>query len=186
MDQQQKAKIFRQLHERTEGFIIPNPWDVGSARILASMNFEALATTSAGMAHAQGRQDGSLIRDQVLDHCRTIAEATQLPVSADLESGFSDTAKGVAETIGLAAECGLVGGSIEDHTGDPSDPIFDFNEALERVQAAVESKQGLAHDFILTARSENHVWGRDDLDDTIKRLCAFEDAGADVLYAPGL
>ena len=165
---------------------MPNPWDVGSARILASMNFEALATTSTGLAHSLGQRDGSLSRDQVLAHCRAIVESTDLPVSADLESGYGNRPEDVSKTITLAAETGLVGGSIEDYTGEPSQPIIDFNLAVERIQAAVEAKRQLAHDFILTARCENFVWGRTDLDDTLRRLQAFETAGADVLYAPGL
>ena len=184
--QTQKAASFRELHDRPETFVIPNPWDAGSARILASMKFEALATTSTGFAHTLGQKDGSVSREQVLEHCRTIVEATNLPVSADLENGYGKSPEDVAETISLASESGLVGGSIEDHTNIPSDPIFEFSHAVERIQAAVESKNRLSHDFILTARCENYAWGRNDLDDTIKRLQAFEDAGADVLYAPGL
>ena len=184
--QSQKAARFRGLHDRPAAFIIPNPWDVGSARILASMNFEALATTSTGFAHTLGQNDGSVSRDRVLSHCKTIVEATDLPVSADLENGYGENPEAVAETIAMASETGLVGGSIEDHTNNPADPIFEFSEALERVQAAVESKSKLPHDFILTARCENYVWGRTDLDDTIKRLQAYAAAGADVLYAPGL
>ncbi len=186
MDQHRKAARFLELHQRSEAFVIPNPWDAGTARILASMDFEALATTSTGLAHTLGQKDGSLSRDQVLSNCRTIVEATELPVSADLENGYGNRPEDVAETIGLAGETGLVGGSIEDHTRIPSDPIFDFNLAVERIQAAAESKKKLPHDFILTARCENYVWGREDLDDTIKRLQAYEAAGADVLYAPGL
>jgi 2-methylisocitrate lyase-like PEP mutase family enzyme len=150
------------------------------------MKFEALATTSTGLAHTLGQKDGSVSRDQVLSHCRSIVEATELPVSADLENGYGKRPEDVAETIALAAGTGLVGGSIEDHTNIPSDPIIDLSHAVERIQAAVESIRKLPHDFILTARCENYVWGRNDLDDTIKRLQAFENAGADVLYAPGL
>ncbi len=186
MNQREKVANFRALHNRTGAFVMPNPWDPGSARILASMNFEALATTSAGFAHSQGVTDGSVSRDQVLGHCRTIVEATDLPVSADLENGYGDSPDKVAETIELAANAGLVGGSIEDYTNQPENPIIDFNLAVERVQAAVEAKGRLPYDFVLTARCENYVWGRNDLDDTIRRLQAFEDAGADVLYAPGL
>jgi len=165
---------------------MPNPWDVGSARILASMNFEALATTSTGLAHSLGVKDGSVGRDQVLAHCRTVVEATDLPVSGDLENGYGSSPEDVAKTIELAAHAGLVGGSIEDHTNQPEAPIFDFNQAVERVQAAVEAKRQLSHDFVLTARCENYVWGRNNLDDTVERLQAFETAGADVLYAPGI
>lgn len=186
LDQHLKATKFRELHNRSEAFVIPNPWDVGTARILASMNFEALATTSTGLAHSLGQKDGSVSRDHILAHCRSIAEATDLPVSADLENGYGKSPEDVAETITLAARNGLVGGSIEDHTNDPSNPLFDFSHAVERIQAAVESKRQLSHDFILTARCENYIWGQNDLDDTIKRLKAFEDVGADVLYAPGL
>lgn len=186
MDQHQKATKFRELHNRSRAFVMPNPWDAGSARILASMKFEALATTSAGLAHSLGLNDGSVSREQVLSHCQAIVEATDLPVSADLENGYGNKPEEVAVTIGLAAAAGLVGGSIEDHTNNPSDPIFDFSLAVERIQAAVECKKKLSHDFILTARCENYVWNRKDIDDTIRRLLAFEDAGADVLYAPGL
>jgi 2-methylisocitrate lyase-like PEP mutase family enzyme len=178
--------VFRALHLREGAFVIPNPWDVGSARILASMGFEALATTSAGMAFAMGRQEGTVSRGDTLEHCRTIVGATTLPVSADLEKGFGDSADSVAETILAAAQTGLAGGSIEDHSGDPGNPIFEFNLAVERIAAAVDASRSLAQDFVLTARSENFLWGRRDLDDTIKRLQAFSEAGADVLYAPGL
>ena len=186
MDQHQKATKFRALHDREKAFVIPNPWDAGSARILASMKFEAIATTSSGLAHSLGQKDGSVSREQVLSHCQEIVRATDLPVSADLENGYGNKPEDVAETIGLAAATGLVGGSIEDHTNNPSNPIFDFSLAVERIQAAVESKSKLSHDFILTARCENYVWDRKNIDDTIKRLQAYEDAGADVLYAPGL
>ena len=186
MNQQQKAKVFRALHERPGAFIIPNPWDVGTARILASMGFEALATTSAGLAFTLGVKEGIVSKAIALDHCRTIVEATDLPVSADLEKGYGDKPEEVALTIGDAAATGLAGCSIEDHTGRRSDPIFDFNLAVERIQAAVEAKRALPHAFVLTARCENFLWGRKDLDDTIKRLQQFENAGADVLYAPGL
>jgi len=186
MDQHTKAIKFRELHNRPEAFVIPNPWDIGSARILESMDFEALATTSTGLAHAHGKVDGSVSREQVLIHCKEIVDATGLPVSADLENGYGEKPEDVAETIALAAASGLVGGSIEDHTNIPSDPIFNFNHAVERIQAAVEAKSKLPYDFVLTARCENYVWGKYNVDDTIRRLQAFEDAGADVLYAPGL
>jgi 2-methylisocitrate lyase-like PEP mutase family enzyme len=178
--------VLRALHERDGCFVIPNPWDVGSARILASMGFEALATTSAGMAFALGWQEGSVSLRDTLDHCRQLVDATSLPVSADLERGFGDSPASVAETIRAAAETGLAGGSIEDHSGDPSNPIFDFDLAVERIAAAAEASRSLSQDFVLTARTENFLWGRPDIDDTIRRLQAFSKAGADVLYAPGL
>lgn len=181
-----KGEGFRALHEQPGAFIIPNPWDIGTARILAAMGFQALATTSSGMASALGVRDGGVSWDAVLAHCRTIVEATDLPVSADLEKGMGDSPESAAETVRAAAAIGLAGCSIEDYTGDPANPIFDFGLAVERIQAAVEARRGLSHDFVLTARSENLLHGRNDLDDTIKRLQAFEAAGADVLYAPGL
>lgn len=186
--QAQKAEAFRALHERPGAFIIPNPWDAGTARLLASLGFEALATTSLGLASTLGRVDGtnSVSRREVLDNCRAIAAATDLPVSADLENGYADAPREAAEMIRLAAEAGVVGGSIEDATGDASRPIYDFALAVERVQAAVEVARALPLRFMLTARAENLLHGRLDLDDTIKRLQAFEKAGADVLYAPGL
>ncbi len=177
---------FRSLHQAGKAFIIPNPWDVGTARILAATGFEALATTSAGLAFSMGVAEGGVSRDQALEHCRTIVDATDLPVSADLEKGFGDTPETVAETVGLAFETGLAGCSIEDHTGDRSNPIFEFGLTVERIMAAVEASRALPSDFVLTARCENFLWGRKDLDDTIKRLQAFDEAGADVLYAPGL
>jgi 2-methylisocitrate lyase-like PEP mutase family enzyme len=177
---------FRALHERDHTFVIPNPWDVGTARVLASMGFEALATTSAGMAFSQGVPEGLLGRDDVLAHCRELVKATDLPVSADLEKGFGDDPETVAETVTLAAETGLAGCSIEDFTGDVNNPIFDLDLTVERIAAAVEAARSLPNDFVLTARAENFLYGRPDLDDTIKRLQAFDVAGADVLYAPGL
>jgi len=182
----EKASRFRALHERAGAFIIPNPWDVGTARVLAAMGFEALATTSAGHAFSLGLPEGVLTRDQALQHCRDIVGATGLPVSADLEKGFGDSPESVAETIRAAAGTGLAGCSIEDHTGRRDEPIYPFDLAVERIQAAVEAARGLPRDFVLTARSENFLWQRPDLDDTIRRLQAFEAAGADVLYAPGL
>jgi 2-methylisocitrate lyase-like PEP mutase family enzyme len=186
--QAQKAEAFRALHERPGAFIIPNPWDAGTARLLASLGFEALATTSLGLANSLGRVDGtnSVSRGEVLDNCRAIAAATDLPVNADLENGYADAPGEAAEMIRLAAEAGVVGGSIEDATGDASRPIYDFTLAVERVQAAVETARGLPFMFMLTARAENLLHGRLDLDDTIRRLQAFEKAGADVLYAPGV
>lgn len=186
MDRQQPAARFRALHARDGAFIIPNPWDVGTARILASMGFEALATTSAGMAFALGVKDGDVPREQVLAHCSEIVCATDLPVSADLEMGFGPAPDDVSETIREAAATGLAGCSIEDYTERDNDPIFDFGLAVERIESAVEAKLNLADDFVLTARCENFLRGRPDLDDTIRRLQAYEHAGADVLYAPGL
>lgn len=180
------GRRFRDLHLREGAFVMPNPWDVGTARILASAGFEALATTSAGMAFALGRPEGRVSRDEVLDHCRMMVGATDLPVSADLEKGFGDSPDAVGETIRTAAATGLAGCSIEDHTNRPDDPIFPFDLAVERIQAAADACHALDHDFVLTARAENFLWDRPDLDDTIERLQAFEKAGADVLFAPGL
>jgi 2-methylisocitrate lyase-like PEP mutase family enzyme len=177
---------FRDLHHRAGAFIIPNPWDVGSAKILASMGFEALATTSAGFAFSCGVVEGDVTPSAVLNHCRAIVEATPLPVSADLEKGFGDSPQAVAETIRRAAETGLAGGSIEDFSGDTRRPIFDLALAVERIAAAAEAAAALERDFVLTARAESFLHGRPDLDDTIRRLQAFDAAGADVLYAPGL
>ena len=186
--QAEKAATFRALHARPGAFIMPNPWDTGTARLLASLGFEALATTSLGVANSLGRPDGTgaVSRAEVIANCRTIADATDLPVNADLENGYADEPRAAAEIIRLASEAGMVGGSIEDATGDPVRPIYDFTLAVERVQAAVEVARALPVPFLLTARAENLIHGRLDLDDTIKRLQAFEAAGADVLYAPGL
>ena len=183
-----KAEAFRALHEHPGAFIIPNPWDAGTARLLASLGFAALATTSLGLANSLGRVDGANVvsRQEVLENCRQIAAATDLPVNADLENCYADAPREAAEMIRLAAEAGVVGGSIEDATGDPARPIYDFALAVERVHAAVEVARALPFRFVLTARAENLLHGRQDLDDTIKRLQAFEKAGADVLYAPGL
>lgn len=183
--QAEKARQFRSLHERAGAFVIPNPWDVGSARLLAALGFEALATTSAGFAYANGRLDGQVTLEDKLAHCRALVAATELPVSADLENGFADDPAGVARTIAQVAEAGAVGGSIEDWSRDAK-RIYDFSLAVERVHAAVEAARGLGLPFTLTARAENLLRGRDDLDDTIRRLQAYEAAGADVLYAPGL
>ena len=180
------ATAFKALHQRPEAFVIPNPWDIGSARILASLGYEALATSSAGMAFAYGLGDGKVAPDRVLAHCRDIVGATDLPVSADLENGFSDSPEGVAETIRTFAATGLAGGSIEDSTGRADAPIYDFDHAVERVAAAAEMASKVAGGFVLTARAENFLHGRADLDDTIRRLQAFAAAGADVLFAPGL
>ncbi len=182
--QLEKAKTFQALHTRPGAFIIPNPWDAGTAKLLAAMGFEALATTSLGVANTFGRATLSL--DEILDNARAIAEATPLPVSIDLENCGAHEPKRAAEAILRAAETGAVGGSIEDFTGDRDKPIYDFALALERVQAAVETARSLPFPFTLTARAENLLHGRNDLDDTIKRLQAFEAAGADVLYSPGV
>jgi 2-methylisocitrate lyase-like PEP mutase family enzyme len=181
-----KGKVFRALHEGPGAFIIPNPWDVGSARILEVLGFKALATTSAGLAFSLGLPDGAVSREQALAHCRAMAAASALPVSADLEKGFGDSPESAAETIRAAAETGLAGCSIEDHTGRRDEPIYDFALAVERIAAAAEAARSLPQDFVLTARCENFLWKRPDLDDTLRRLQAFEKAGADVLYAPGL
>jgi 2-methylisocitrate lyase-like PEP mutase family enzyme len=186
--QAEKAAAFRALHQRPGAFIIPNPWDAGTARLLAALGFEALATTSLGFANTLGRPDGAGLvdRDEIIDNCRAIAEAVDLPVNADLENGYADDPRAAAEIIRLAAEAGVVGGSIEDATGDANDPIYELKLAVERVHAAVEVARSLDFPFTLTARAENLLHGRRDLDDTIRRLQAFEKAGADVLYAPGL
>ena len=185
---QEKAAAFRALHERPGAFVIPNPWDAGTARLLASLGFEALATTSLGLANSLGRVDGTntVSRAQVIENCRVIAAATDLPVNADLENGYAHEPRAAAEIIRLAAAAGISGGSIEDATGEADKPIYDFEHAVERVQAAVEVARGLPVPFMLTARAENLLHGRPDLDDTIRRLQAFEKAGADVLYAPGV
>ena len=182
----EKAETFRALHQAQGTFVIPNPWDIGTARILTQLGFKALATTSAGYAYTIGRKDGAITRDGALAHTRDTVAATDLPVSADLENCFGDAPERVAETLRMAAATGLAGGSVEDATGDPQKPIYDFSHAVERVTAAVEAVRALPIPFTLTARAENFLHGRPDLDDTIRRLRAFEAAGADVLYAPGL
>jgi 2-methylisocitrate lyase-like PEP mutase family enzyme len=184
---QQKAEAFRKLHEAGT-FVIPNPWDIGSAKILAELGYQALATTSAGFAFSRGRPDGDGIigRDETLANFAEIVDATDLPVSADLQGGFGHDPKDVSLTIRRAAEIGLCGGSIEDATGDAAKPIHDLGLAKERVAAAVEAARAAQHPFTLTARAENFLWGKTDLADTIKRLQAFQELGADVLYAPGL
>ena len=184
--QLEKATRFRALHEGPGAFVIPNPWDAGSARLLASLGFLALATSSGACAGVLGRRDGQVTRDEALAHARAIVEATDLPVSADLEKGFGDAPAVVAQTIRLAAAVGLVGASIEDATGDKDRPRYDIGQATERIAAAVEAARGLGFPFTLTARTENFLRGHPDLDDTIRRLQAFEKAGADVLMAPGL
>jgi 2-methylisocitrate lyase-like PEP mutase family enzyme len=185
VSQADKARTFRALHESGEGFIIPNPWDAGTAHLLARMGFKALATTSAGLAFSLGRPDNAISRDDVLAHLRSLS-TIDLPVSADLENGFGDDPKEVAQTIRLAAEAGIVGGSIEDATNRADDPIYGRELAVERIRAAVEAARAQPFPFTLTARAENHLHGRNDLADTIARLQAYQEAGADVLYAPGL
>jgi len=184
--QTDKATRFRALHEGPGAFVIPNPWDAGSARILAGLGFQALATSSGASAGIRGRRDGQVTREEALAQARAIVLATDLPVSADLEKGFGDAPAAAAETIRLAAEVGLVGGSIEDATGDKEKPLYDLGHATERVAAAAEAARALPFKFTLTARAENFFRGNPDLEDTIKRLQAFERAGADVLFAPGL
>jgi 2-methylisocitrate lyase-like PEP mutase family enzyme len=184
--QKEKAVRFRALHDGPGCFIIPNPWDIGTARILAGLDFQALATSSAAAACALGRRDHGLTRDEALGHARVIVAATDLPVSADLENGFGDLPEVVAETIRLAAEVGLVGCTIEDATGNEDSPLYDERLAVERIAAAVEAARGLPFPFILTARAHNLLYAAGSLDDAIRRLQAFEKAGADVLFAPGL
>jgi 2-methylisocitrate lyase-like PEP mutase family enzyme len=184
--QSDKAARFTALHQGPRAFVIANPWDAGSARLLAGLGFEALATSSGASAGILGKRDGKVTRDEALAQSRAIVEATDLPVSADLEKGFGDAPADAAETIRLAAATGLVGGSIEDATGDKDKPLYDINHAVERVAAAVQAARALAFPFTLTARSENFLRGHPDLDDTIRRLQAYEKAGADVLFAPGL
>jgi 2-methylisocitrate lyase-like PEP mutase family enzyme len=186
MTLQEKAKVFSDLHTRDGAFIIPNPWDIGSACLMEALGFKALATTSSGFAYSMGRLDGKMEFDEIIDHCRTMSNAVAIPVSADLENCYADDPEGISRTIKIAAEAGVVGGSIEDFTGNDANPIYDFDLAVERVHAAVEAAQSLDFQFTLTARSENLFRGIDDLDDTIRRLQAFEKAGADVLYAPGI
>lgn len=186
---EEKARRFRDLHARDGAFVIPNPWDAGTARILESLGFDALTTTSAGLAFALGVPDGCglVSRDDTLANAKLIADATNLPVAADLENGFGKTPRDVAETIRLAGErAGLVGGSIEDATGNEDDPIYPFDEAVERVAAAAQAARALPFPFMLVGRAENFLHDRPDLDDTIRRLQAYAEAGADVLYAPGL
>ena len=186
--QAERARSFRALHERPGIFIMPNPWDAGTAKLFSSLGFEALATTSLGLASSRGRVDGmlSMTREELIANCREIAEATDLPVNADLENGYADDPDEAATIIRLAADAGVVGGSIEDATGDPAKPIYDFDLAVERVAAAARVAHALPFPFTLTARAENYLHGRPELDDTIRRLQAFAAVGADVLYAPGL
>jgi 2-methylisocitrate lyase-like PEP mutase family enzyme len=184
--QNDKAARFRALHEGPGVFVIPNPWDAGSARVLAALGFLALATSSGASAGILGRRDGQVRREEALAHARAVVDATDLPVSADLEKGFGDAPEAAAETIRLAADVGLVGGSIEDATGNPDRPLYDIGQATERVAAAAQAARALPFPFTLTARAENYLRGNPDLDDTIRRLRAFETVGADVLFAPGL
>lgn len=179
-----KAARFLALHRPGQPLLMPNVWDAGSARALTSLGFEALATTSSGFAATLGRLDGSVTREEALDHAASIVAATELPVSADLENCFADDPDGVAETISLACGTGLAGASVEDFTGNADDPIYEFDLAVERVRAAAQ----VAHEqsFVLTARAENHLHGRDDLEDTVARLLAYQEAGADVVFAPGV
>ncbi|HUG26637.1 isocitrate lyase/PEP mutase family protein [Piscinibacter sp.] len=186
LSQHDKAVRFRQLHEGPDAFVFPNPWDAGSARALAKLGFQALATSSGASAAVLGRRDGELSRDEALAHARAIVAATDLPVAADLENGFGDAPEDAALTIRLAAEAGVVGGSIEDASIEKAGPRYDIGQAAERIAAAAEAARALPFPFTLTARTENYLRGHDDLDDTIKRLQAFEQAGADVLFAPGL
>lgn len=186
--QAEKAAVFQALHQGPEVLVIGNPWDAGTARILTGLGFKALSTTSAGLAFTFGRRDGtaSVSREEALANAGLIAESTHLPVAADLENGYGHTPEAAAETIRLAAEAGLVGGSIEDATGDAAHPIYDFQHAVERIAAAVDAARALPFPFMLVARAENYLHGRPDLDDTIRRLQAYEAAGAEVLYAPGI
>jgi len=186
LTQAEKGSAFRALHERDSPFIIPNPWDVGTARLLAHLGFEALSTTSAGYAFSVGRRDNTISRQEMMAHVSAIASATDLAVSGDLENGYGDAAEDAAETIRLAAAAGLVGGSIEDATGRPDHAIYEKEHAIERVRAAAEAARALPFTFTLTGRAENYLHGRPDLKDTIQRLQAYQEAGADVLYAPGL
>lgn len=186
ISQAEKAATLRALHEGSTPFIIANAWDGGSARILAALGFPALATSSGASAGVLGRLDGRMAREEALEQARIIVAATDLPVSADLENGFGDAPETVAETIRLAAETGLVGGSIEDATGNPDRPLYDLSHAVERIAAAVEAARALPFPFTLTARAEVFLRGKPDLEDVIRRLQAYEDAGADVLFAPGL
>lgn len=184
--QSEKAAHFRALHDGPGAFIIPNPWDIGSARMLAGLGFQALATSSSASAYALGRRDHGLTREEAVAHARLIVDATDLPVSADLENGFGDAPEVVAETIRLAAEAGLVGCTIEDATGNPANPLYGIRQAAERIAAAAQAAHALPFPFMLTARAHNFLYAAPSLDDTISRLQAFEKAGADVLFAPGL
>jgi len=186
MTQQDRARVFRALHDAPEAFVIANGWDAGSAKLLTSLGFKALATSSGAQAGILGRVDGKVNRDEALAHAKAIVDATDLPVSADLEKGFGDAPDDAARTIAMAASIGLVGGSIEDASGDSAKPLYDLTFAAERIAAAVRAARSLPFPFVLTARTENYLRGNPNLDDTIRRLQAFEAAGADVLMAPGL
>lgn len=189
VSQAEKGRRFQALHARPGAFVIPNPWDAGTARLLTQLDFEALTTTSAGLAFSLGRRDGAraVSREETLANAKAIVDATDLPVAADLENGFGDSPEAAAETIRLAGEvAGLVGGSIEDSTGDSERPIYHFEHAVERIAAAAEAARKLPFPFVLVGRAENYLHGRPDLDDTIRRLQAYEAAGADALFAPGL
>src|SRR5690348_10590828 len=186
MTQTEKALRFQELHRRAGAFLLPNPWDAGSARVLAGLGFEALATSSGAAAATFGRRDGNLTRDEALASVRAIAGAVEIPVSADMEAGFGDSPAAVAETVRMVAEAGAVGCSIEDYTGDAERALYDVGFAAERIAAAVRAARGLPFPFVLMARAENFVRGKPDLDDAIKRLQAYEKAGADALSAPGL
>jgi 2-methylisocitrate lyase-like PEP mutase family enzyme len=186
VDQAAKGRAFKALHERKKLFVIPNPWDGGSAKILAAQGFEALTTTSAGLAFVLGKPDGGVTRDESLWNAKLLVDSVDLPVAADLENGFGHRPEDAAETIRRAAEIGLVGGSIEDTTGDAANPIYEFNLSVERVAAAAEAAHALDFPFTFVARAEGLRFDRPDLDEIIRRLQAFEKAGADVLFAPGL
>lgn len=184
--QRERAERFLALHQQDTPLLMPNAWDVGSAKLLASLGFDALATTSSGHAATLGRLDGSVTRDEALEHAATLVAAVPLPVSSDLENAFADDPEGVARTITLAREAGLAGGSVEDFSGDRENPIYELGLARERVAAAAEAAHAGGAVFVVTARCENFLHGRPDIDDTIERLVAYQEAGADVLYAPGL
>ena len=185
-DQAELGRAFRALHEAPGAFVIPNPWDVGSARVLAGLGFAALATTSSGFAYSVGRRDNTVPREQSFEHLRALVEAVDVPVSADLGNAFGDEPDAVAATFEAVVRLGLAGASVEDASGDPAEPIYPFELAVERVRAAASVTKALPFPFMLTARAENFLHGRRDLADTIRRLQAFEEAGADVLYAPGI
>jgi 2-methylisocitrate lyase-like PEP mutase family enzyme len=186
LTQVERGRAFRALHERDRAFIIPNPWDPGSARLLALAGFEALATTSAGYAFSVGKTDNNIGRDEMIAHVAAIAGATDLPVNADLENGYGDSPEHAAETIRLAGKAGACGGSIEDASGNAHHPIYDLEHAADRIRAAAEAARAFPFTFTLTGRAENYLNGRPDLKDTINRLQAYQEAGANVLYAPGL